>query len=137
MLSVYDGWWCPDITGEMVEVLAVVRLGLFSLIVVVVAGFRETGGLKVVGVEISCSAELSVLRESSSLLLLNTAAAATSHVGIFPYKLYSNIHPPPTLKFSKNFRMSVKITRSVPRYYENGVVSICKCLIIILKILCK
>ena len=85
MLSVYDGWWCPDITGEMVEVLAVVRLGLFSLIVVVVAGFRETGGLEVVGVEISCSAELSVLRESSSLLLLNTAAAATSHVGIFHF----------------------------------------------------
>ena len=51
-------------------------------------------------------------------------------------KLYS--YPPPPrarLKFSKNLRILVKIVRSVPRYYENGVVNACKCLIIILKIL--
>ena len=72
----------------MVGLLVVVRLGLISLIVVVVvvAGGRETGGLEVVGVDFAWSAELSILRESSSLLLLlNTVAAVTSHVGIFHF----------------------------------------------------
>ena len=54
---------------------------------------------------------------------------------LFPCEVICYIRPPPhtLLKFPKHLRISLKIIRSVPRYYENGVVSTCKCLIIILK----
>ena len=71
--------------GELVGLLAVVGLrGVW--LVGVVAGVSGSGGLVVVDADSVGGAVQSILRESTSLLL-NTAASASSHVGIVHFEV--------------------------------------------------
>ena len=95
-LKLYEGKWCPYILGgvksDLVGLLAVVvRLGeVLSLIVVVGAGVRETGGLAIVDVVSIWGVQLSILTESSSLLL-KTASFAVFHVGIVHFMIVAGL----------------------------------------------
>lgn len=96
-MKLYEGKWCPYILGgvksDLVGLLAVVvRLGeVLSLIVVVGgAGVRETGGLAIVDVVSIWGVQLSILTESSSLLL-KTASFAVFHVGIVHFMIVAGL----------------------------------------------